>query len=557
MLKGESSIGKTWNAKNVTDYFPKEDLWLLGGLSPTALVHDYGILEHAETGEPLDEDWVWTQIETWDDDNPPSGFDSKAAHKQARSRELRRIKKEWRDTPKKYVVDLRHKILLFLDAPHIETFNRLRPILSHDAWEITYKFTDRGADKGLATQTVTIRGWPATIFCTSDKSWMEDLSTRSFTATPLADKEKIRDANRLTAKMKSRPWMFYDDGSAPYKQYLLDLKAELADGWEPVVPFADELAHITPPLLGRDMRDFKHILTLIEIMALFHFYTRPKVYADGGKYVLATMQDFLNVFEIWQDIEMSTQTGLSGEELFAFECLSRLEEHDYKYIMLDDVVREYNKEQAKTISSKTAYKYMENLCQVGLVDKQRDSRSKEEGGDSRRNVYRTLGRLKNRISTAWENNLPFFTVKGLEKWFVDVLKYSPQNTIRIIEFLHGEDRTTNHTVRLGEDGQIIEKNILENLFSGEYYLAAGKPEKQAKLDEKPQKKSPAADIQFIEVLEEGKAAVMDQLAFSEMGDAELCERLGLTLEELDQVTSRLRIDKLIERTFDATWRRMI
>ena len=44
-LRGESSTGKTYNITRALRYFPVEDLIMLGGLSPKAIVHRYGILE--------------------------------------------------------------------------------------------------------------------------------------------------------------------------------------------------------------------------------------------------------------------------------------------------------------------------------------------------------------------------------------------------------------------------------------------------------------------------------------------------------------------------------
>ena len=56
-LKGESSIGKTHNAVECVKYFPKKDVWKLGALSPTALAHDYGVLEDENNREIVrDED---------------------------------------------------------------------------------------------------------------------------------------------------------------------------------------------------------------------------------------------------------------------------------------------------------------------------------------------------------------------------------------------------------------------------------------------------------------------------------------------------------------------
>jgi len=491
MLKGESSIGKTWNAMNVVRYFPPEDVWLLGGLSPTALVHDHGQLEHAETGEPLDEDYVDNKMDEWDEKNPEPDK-GKVAHKKKRTAYLRQVKKEWKAIPKKYVVDLSRKILLFLEAPHVDTFNRLRPILSHDAYEITYKFTDRGAKQGLATQTVTLRGWPATIFCTTDKTWMEDLATRSFTATPSTAVEKLKAAIILTGEKESTPWLFEGGVNELFTGYILELKNELLAGWRPIIPFAKLLADRTPPSLGRDMRDFKHLLTLVKMMALLHFYVRPKVEIAGRKYVLATMKDFAKILEIWSDVEATTRSGLSGEEMEMYNCLVELEKH-MGFIRSSDIVDEYNRRQAKKIASPTAYKYLDNLCKVGYVDKRKDDRTKEEGGDARYNLYWTLKTPKNAISRAWEYFPAFFTEESLEKWFVELKNYYPKNELLLTVFFN-ENGPQTHVLDLDAEGKIIKKHVLKNLFLGEYFFQPTNPEKTPFSEEKPQKYSQTENI---------------------------------------------------------------
>ncbi|PIU59143.1 hypothetical protein COS86_05865, partial [Candidatus Bathyarchaeota archaeon CG07_land_8_20_14_0_80_47_9] len=119
-LRGESSIGKTYVVVNSLTVFPKEDVWFLGGLSPTALVHDRGLLV--------------------DMNNEPIAYVSKP-EKDATGEE-KEAYQEYKEKLKTahYLVDLQGKILVFLEAPNFETFNKLRPVLSHDVWETSYKF---------------------------------------------------------------------------------------------------------------------------------------------------------------------------------------------------------------------------------------------------------------------------------------------------------------------------------------------------------------------------------------------------------------------------------
>ena len=496
MFKGDSSIGKTWVAVNVTKYFPKNDVWMLGALSPTALVHDKGQLEDASTGQPLDENYVRKYMNQWRVDNPD-------ATKEQEKTKYHETLQAWQELPKKYVVDLSHKILLFLEAPHIETFNRLRPILSHDTWEITYKFTDKDASKNMVTQTVTLRGWPATIFCTTDKEWMEDFSTRSFTGTPSTQKDKLLAAIQLIATKKSRPWLCSDNGSETFRQFIQVLKERLLEGWKPIIPYFSEIAGMTSPVLGRDMRDFKHIGSLIEIMALLHYQSRPKIMFGDLKYVLATYQDWAYVLEIWRDVESTTRTGLSAEEMYLYECLKTVEK-DNLFPTIKDIVDEYNRHQAKKISSKAAYKYLENLLSVAYADKKRDDdRLKEEGGDARRNIYHSIQREGILLFRAGEYFQSYFKLEHLEKWFVDLKNYSPQNDLHIIyssqdsPMRTAEDHAEANHILTFEDRQLSleSRAIVESLFLGEYFSEPTTLESNLIQIEPADKNSPTPNIQ--------------------------------------------------------------
>ena len=101
---------------------------------------------------------------------------------------------------------------MFLEAPEFETFRMLYLILSHDTERIEYRFTDKSAKGSLRTVKVIIEGFPATIFLTTDRKYMEELATRSFTVTPEASKEKkIEEANKLTNLRASFPWQFSEE----------------------------------------------------------------------------------------------------------------------------------------------------------------------------------------------------------------------------------------------------------------------------------------------------------------------------------------------------------
>jgi hypothetical protein len=129
MIKAPTSEGKTYAATKVLNLFPNEDVLFLGGMSPTALVHERGILVD-EDNEPVEE-----KLEEL----------NKKISSCANFKEKGRLEKERREILKKTknLVDLSNKILLFLDTPNWELLRKLKPILSHDKEEIEFKITDK------------------------------------------------------------------------------------------------------------------------------------------------------------------------------------------------------------------------------------------------------------------------------------------------------------------------------------------------------------------------------------------------------------------------------
>ena len=89
-FRAPSSTGKSYIPIELSNYFQEEDVMKVAYSSPTAFYHG------------------------------TSSFSN---------------------TRKAYIANLERKILIFLDMPHDQLLQRLRPLLSHDQKELTYKIT--------------------------------------------------------------------------------------------------------------------------------------------------------------------------------------------------------------------------------------------------------------------------------------------------------------------------------------------------------------------------------------------------------------------------------
>jgi len=433
-LRGGSGIGKTYVVVNTLAVFPKDDVWFLGGLSPTALVHDRGLLVDADN-EPI------THV-----DKPER--DATVEEKEAYQAYREKLKTAH------YLVDLQGKILVFLEAPNPETFNKLRPVLSHDVWEISYKFTDKTSKGGpLQTVHVIIRGWPATVFCSTSERFVQDLATRSFTFTPETTEAKYKDANILTGSKIAFPWKFEQNQTlrllqgyiAFFKNYMKELQA--------IIPYAEKFGALFPAKFPRSMRDFKHVLGLIQVSALFHLAQRPVLIRtskfeiaakepavpefreEQHVYVMAIQRDYDNVMDLWEKIRETTETSAAGHHLIFFHEIVEPISKEKPTFTVADLTDAWNAKFSDRKSSDTIRNWVYFLCDIGYMTSEPDPK------DKRQLLLKIIIEERNQNYT--QNDLSvFFTLDSLKAWLNEARQITAENHISLRENLITDAETT-------------------------------------------------------------------------------------------------------------------
>jgi hypothetical protein len=436
-LRGPPSIGKTYVVVNTLQHFPKEDVWLLGGLSPTALVHDKGLLvdENNEPVEPMEK----------------PGRRATEDEKEEWKRYKERLKESH------YLVDLQGKILVFLEAPNIETFNKLRPVLSHDTWEISYKFTDTSR-KGMLTTHVILRGWPATIFLSTTEKFIQDFASRSFTHTPETTEDKYGDANQLTGCKAAFPWKFEKNNDAlELEGYISWFKDRVKDV-KAIIPYAEAFARIFPHKFARSMRDFKHVLGLIQVSALFHLAQRPllfrkvpyeaessdpdisKISYKTQTYVIATEAEYDIATALWQAVRESTETNAAAHHLALFHRIIEpmaMGKINIRFTV-NDLTDEWNAKYQDHKSSDTIRNYVDFLCDIGWLDKETNP------NDKRSNLLKVI---KEKNGNCTQNELSaLLTLESFKEWLDNAKQITEENEISLRENLVIDAETTPEAV---------------------------------------------------------------------------------------------------------------
>ena len=229
VVRAPTSEGKTYMVSVVISFFPKEDVWLIGSMSPKALIRLYGILVD-KNNQPIADEVrrLKKEIKVCEIDSRKDK--SKIEQAEALKDELEKLLRE-----SKYLIDLHGKILVFLEPPHQDIWNILKPILSHDQWEMEHPYVDTD----LRTKNVVTRGWPVCIFCTArdESKWdiWPEIQSRFITISPNISKEKYEEVNVLTFQKLGLPDFVQDKNilSKKRKRLLVSayyfLKNELND----------------------------------------------------------------------------------------------------------------------------------------------------------------------------------------------------------------------------------------------------------------------------------------------------------------------------------------
>ncbi len=258
-----SSSGKSYIPTEIAGLFPKEDVLEVGYCSPTAFFHDKA--------------------------------------------------KEYKKETNELIVDLSHKILIFLDQPHTLLLQHLRPILSHDKKEIRIKITDKSQRAGLRTKNINLIGFPSVIFCTAGLNVDEQESTRFLLLSPEINQEKIREAiqERIKRSADTFSYSYSLETHILRKQLKERIKAiKQADIPDILIKEHQKVENMfferIKILKPRHQRDIGRVISLIKVFALLNLWSRER---DGSS-IIVSDSDIDDGFKLYDVISESQELNL-------------------------------------------------------------------------------------------------------------------------------------------------------------------------------------------------------------------------------------------------------
>lgn len=261
-FNSQSSSGKTYTVTEVAKLFPKVDKIELSGATPTSLFYGEGKKD-----------------------------------KKLKAR----------------IIPFERKILILSEQSNTLLQTKLRPLLSHDKWELEHRFTNK--NKGTnRTEVVFIRGFPATVFCSASMRLDEQEATRAILLSSETTEAKIRAGIHLQARRGANPVVFEAELEANperalLKRRILAIKQAHIDNI--ILPDPDAIEErflrMFPKLKTRHQRDIAHLQQLIKAIALLNVWFREQ--ANGE--IVASQNDVDQALHLWEGLAESQDLNVS------------------------------------------------------------------------------------------------------------------------------------------------------------------------------------------------------------------------------------------------------
>ena len=316
------SSGKTRTIVVTAKYFEdqKDDVWLLGKLSPTALIHERG---------------------------------------------------EYDEEKDLYKIDLEKKVLIFLDEPQFKTLEMLKPLLSRDKYETMYKITHKDTMK---TITSILKGFPVCVFCAVKSKFTMEFCSRWLTASPSINPEKIKKVIAQKSDMAMHPERYKEEKNFKVWQKAFSVLKE-GFPYQVVIPYASTIGNNFRAKKQTDMRFYDLFLALIKASTILHAYQRER---DEKERLIASVKDYEIAQDVFKQIEKSTVFGL-GENILSFynDVVLPCAPNEVSYATYETLMQKHYEVYGEPKNrNQIRYEYLKPLERSGLIDIQEHPQDK-------------------------------------------------------------------------------------------------------------------------------------------------------------------------------------
>ncbi|MDN5846922.1 MAG: phage scaffolding protein [Candidatus Nitrosocosmicus sp.] len=303
-INAPSGEGKTHVLMKVSDLFPDKDVQFIADMFDKAIFHKNGYLGIKDDDgnfENIEGDLsdLRESLDTKIHEFKKTAGNNELATKNELKKEIEKIQKQINSIRDKAVkvIDLNHKILIFLDTPKKEIFKALMSLLSHDKLAVEYHYVDTSSNTGIATKINVLVGWPAVIFAQAvdytNHPRYQEIQRRFIVTNPRMDNEKYESAINLIIERNCIPDFVYqlkvvsDDVKDKSREIILNIRDDLLSISSTIKPGKNNTLipyrHLISQLLlsknrsAQDMTFVNRVLNLVGLLTNINIKKRPSL----------------------------------------------------------------------------------------------------------------------------------------------------------------------------------------------------------------------------------------------------------------------------------------
>lgn len=271
------------------------------------------------------------------------------------------------------VVDIDQKILMLLEKDESEELVKsLKPIMSHDKFELSYGVPETGptGDEKRRTAFYLIRGYACVVTMTTANPNDSEQITRQLIASTDTSQEKMKAVtSSILDSALALPVEVRLHKRLPVLQHALhSLKRTHV-----INPFFRMIGDMVPTEDCRIFRDLKKFKALIEAMTLLHRENRLRFETDGcsegetEEVLISSLEDNIIALSVIDDVFRATFRGVSEASMEVYRALEEIQTKHKKKSVNDRSLLEYLHGIGMRMTRTAMISHITTLADKGMV----------------------------------------------------------------------------------------------------------------------------------------------------------------------------------------------
>lgn len=241
------------------------------------------------------------------------------------------------DNNQNYIIDIDQKIIMILEKEEsIELIKMMKPILSHDKFELEYKVSEKGGlmadmdEETRRTSKYIMRGYPCAVTMSVQNPENAEMLSRELITSPDTSPEQIK---AVCQEIVDSAMRFPDERQIHSDLPLLQHSLRRIKKAYVMNPFFKLISDIIPMESCRIYRDLDKFKSLVEAMTLLHHRNRLCATIGEETMYVSSLEDNIVAFSVIDKVFRASFIGVSERSMDIFALMEKMNKRNKQLII--------------------------------------------------------------------------------------------------------------------------------------------------------------------------------------------------------------------------------